>query len=163
MTSPWGPSLLPEFMEPVPHLDADPGVARLAQRHEVRLIMRPAMIQRQDVMHFGRLGQPAFLFALFTQRVGSQEPGTFLLPLSAVPSLGHRVTTVSFILAACQLLMFLAVPFISKPGTAGVAAWPFRFPWHPHHLRLYFCATKKPHGIVSHEAHPVFTFPLIIL
>jgi hypothetical protein len=45
--------------------------------------MSPAMPQRQAVMYFRRFGQPAFLPALFTQRMSRKEPGAYFFPFTA--------------------------------------------------------------------------------
>jgi hypothetical protein len=45
--------------------------------------MRPAASQRQNVMNLCRFGQPAFLPALFAQRMRCKEPGAYPFPLTA--------------------------------------------------------------------------------
>ena len=77
-------------------------MARLAERHKVRLVMRTAATQRQDVMHFRRFGQPAFLPALLTQRVRRQEPGAYPFPLTACVQFPRRlVSAVPIVLPVC--------------------------------------------------------------
>ena len=98
--------------------------------------MGPAVTQRQDVVHFRRLGQPAFLPALFAQRVRCQEAGADFLPFAArVHPTRRLVAAVPVVLSVRQLLVFLAVPSLRQPGTAWVAARPLGFPWHPRHLQ----------------------------
>ena len=97
--------------------------------------MRPTVIQRQDVVYFRCLGQPAFLPALLAQRMLRKKPRTDLLPHTPIPSLRNRVAAISFILPNRLLLMFLAEPSFRQPWTAGIAAWPLRSHRHTHHLR----------------------------
>ncbi len=125
----------PVLAEPVSHLHAYPGVAGLAESHEVLLVVRSAMAEWKDVMYLRRHGQPAFLPALLAQRVCGKEPGTNLLPCAAVPPLRHRVAAVLLVVPALQFPVFLAVPFLREPWAAWVPARVFRLPRHPHHLR----------------------------
>ena len=98
--------------------------------------MRPATPQRQDVMHFRRFGQPAFLSAPFAEWMCSKEPGADPLPLAArVHPPCRLVATVPVVLPVRQLLVFLAVASLRQPGTAWVAARSLGFPWHPRHLQ----------------------------
>jgi hypothetical protein len=66
-------------------------MAWLAERHKVRLVMRPATPQRQDVMHFRRFGQPAFLPALFAQWMRRKEQGTYPFPFTACVQFSSRL------------------------------------------------------------------------
>ena len=64
--------------------------------------MRPATPQRQDVMHFRRFGQPAFLPALFAQRMRRKEPGAYPFPFTAGVQFPCRlVTAVPIVLPVC--------------------------------------------------------------
>ena len=92
--------------------------------------MSAAAPQRQDVMNLCRFGQPAFLPALFAQRMRRKEPVAYPFPLTACVQFPYCfVAAVPVVLLVCQLLMFLAVPFFRQPGTAREAAWPLWFPW----------------------------------
>jgi len=44
-------------------------MAALTKRHEIALVVRTAVCQRLNVMHFIGGSQPAFALALFAQRV----------------------------------------------------------------------------------------------
>ena len=50
-------------------LNGDSRMAALTKRHEVALVIRAAVCQRQDVMHFLSGGQSTFTLALLTQRM----------------------------------------------------------------------------------------------
>ena len=111
-------------------------MARLAESHQVLIRMGPATPQRQDVMDFGRLGQPSFFPALFTQWVRRKVPGAYLFPFVASVNLPRSlITAVPVVLLVRQSLMLFAVPFLRQPGTAGVPARVLRFSRHPFHLR----------------------------
>ena len=45
--------------------DRNPGVAALAQRHEISCVVGTPVCKRKDVVHFLGGRQPAILFALF--------------------------------------------------------------------------------------------------
>ena len=132
-------------------------MAWLAESHKVLLVMRPATPQRQDVMHFRRLCQPAFLSAPFAEWMCSEEPGADPLPLAArVHPPCRLVATVPVVLPVRQLLVFLAVASLRPPGTAWVAARSFRLPWQCHHLRMLFttwhvirCCTELRHVVFN--------------
>ena len=98
--------------------------------------MRTAVTQRQDMVYFRRLYQPAFLSAPFAEWMCSKEPGADPLPLAArVHPPCRLVATVPVVLPVRQLLVFLAVASLRQPGTAWVAARSLGFPWHPRHLQ----------------------------
>lgn len=85
-------------------------------------------------MYFRCLGQSAFLLAHRTERMPGKEPGTYLSPCSAIPSLGCRIPVVFLVLLTCQPFMFRTVPCIRQFRTARVAAGLLRFSWHRVHL-----------------------------
>jgi hypothetical protein len=98
--------------------------------------MRTAVTQRQDMVYFRRLCQPAFLSASFAEWMCSKEPGADPLPIAArVHPPCRLVATVPVVLPVRQLLVFLAVASLRQPGTAWVAARSLGFPWHPRHLQ----------------------------
>ena len=119
--------------------------------------MRTAVPQRQDMMHFRRLGQPSFLPALFAQRMRCQEPCTYPFPLTAGVHLPCRlVAAIPIVLPVRKFLVFLAVPFFRQPGAAGETARSFGLPWQRHHLRMLFttwhvirCCTELRHVVFN--------------
>ena len=116
--------------------------------------MRTTVTQRQDMVYFRRLCQPAFLSASFAEWMCSKEPGADPLPLAArVHPPCRLVAAVPVVLSVRQLLVFLAVPSLRQPGTAWVAARPLGFPWHPRHLQ----GIEKPPAASASEGS-MFSF-----
>lgn len=134
-------------------------MAWLAERHQVRLVMRTAATQRQDVMDLCRFGQPAFLPALFAQRMCRKEPGAYPFPFTACVQFPCRlVAAVPVVLLVRLFLMFLAVPAVRQFRATGVAARSLGFPRHPYHLRH----RKNPRKIPSPAGHSILSFFLIL-
>ena len=93
----------------------DLGVAGSTERHEVRLVVRPALRQRDDVMHLLRWGDSTVRLATLTQRVSSDEAVTQALPRSAVALLHSGVTLVAFVTLSFLLGMLLAEACVGQP------------------------------------------------
>ena len=68
--------------------------------------------------------------ATFTQWVGSDEAGTYVLPRPAVPFLHGRITMITLVIPSLLLGMLLTKAAVDQPGTAGVGAWTLRFTGH---------------------------------
>jgi len=108
-----------------------------AQRLQVRFIVRPAAIQRQDVVNMFRRCQPAVLPAQLAQWVGHEEPFAYPPPFHAVPRGGRRVTLVLVVALVYFLLMRRAVPAIHQRRAAGVGTRAARFVRHGRITLLY--------------------------
>ena len=132
-------------MPTISHLHCNAGMTWLAEGHEVSFVIRAAMTERQDVMHFGRYRQLTFTLAQLTERMQVQESCTYLSPCIAIPSLGCRVSAILLILLACQMFMLRTVPCIRQFWTAGITAWLLWTSWHTIHL--HFRHAKSPRGI----------------
>ena len=102
--------------------DRNAGVAALAQRHEISRVVCASVCQRQDVMHFLRGRQPAFLLALFAQRVRLNITRTDYPPCSTVTLAGVRVALIFVVMMLGNLPVLVAIPAISQSATAGVGA-----------------------------------------
>ena len=75
-----------------------------------------------------------FLKADFTKRMGSSIAISNTLPSSAIPSLGSRVTFVSFVPLGLNLGMFFTEATVSKVGTAGIRTGSLWSSWQTKHL-----------------------------
>ena len=80
----------------------NPCMAGLAQRHEVSLVMRPALCQRQPVVYRLHRSQQPLLLALFAEWVLCGVAVTDSFPHPPVPTAYSRVTVV--LLVAMVLL-----------------------------------------------------------
>ena len=96
-------------------------------------------------MHFGCYRQPAFLIALFTERMRMKEPGTDLAPLVAIAFLAFLVPAVLLIGFVHHVLMLRTVTAIGQLRTAWVLARLLWTSWHTIHL--HFRHAKSPRGI----------------
>ena len=103
--------------------------------HEVHFIVRAALGQRDDMMHFLRWGDPATILAPLAQRVGSDEAVTHALPHPTVTFLHSRVTLVAFVPLGFLFGVFLAEATVGQPWTAGVGAGTLGSAGHWGHLR----------------------------
>ena len=104
----------------------------VAQSHEILLIMCPAFCERNNVVHLLCLGHPAFLVTLLAVRVASDVSVADTLPHSSVASLGHRVSSVAFVVSV-NLFHVLRAERLTcghEIRTARVAARLIRFVWH---------------------------------
>ena len=80
-------------------LRMNPRMARLAQRHEVSLVMRPALCQRQPVVYLLHRPQQPLLPAFLTERVLCGVTVTDSFPRPAVPTAYSRVAVVLLVAA----------------------------------------------------------------
>ena len=93
----------------IPQLNSDPGVAGLAQAHEIAVRMGAALTERQDVMYFLGGGDAAILLALLAQRVRLDVSVADTLPRTAVAFVGLGVALVLVVLGIGSLLVFFTV------------------------------------------------------
>ena len=75
-----------------------------------------------------------FLKADFTKRMGSSVAISDTLPSSAIPSLGSRVTFVSFIALGLSLCVFFTEATVCEVGTAGIRTGSLWSSWQTKHL-----------------------------
>ena len=100
-------------------------VTALAKRHEVALVVRTAACQRQDVMHFFGGRQPAFLFALFAQRMRLDIARANPTPRAPVSLFGIGIALVFVVMTHGDLSMFVAVPTVGQPAATWIGARTF--------------------------------------
>lgn len=105
------------------------------------------------MVYFLRWRDPSVLLALLAEGVLSDISITNTLPTPAIAFLHSWVPLILFIMSVGQFLVLLAKLPVRKFRTAGIAAWPFRFPGQPHHL---FSSIKKaPEGFTFKGLFPV--------
>ena len=102
-----------------------------AERHQIALVMRAAIIKRLDVMHERRRHKASVYPAHLTQRLSCQISVANLSPYAAVPLVLFVAASEAFVvpLRPLVLIAVAALP-VRKIGTATVAARTFRFPRH---------------------------------
>ena len=105
-------------------------MAALTQRHEIVFIVRTAVCQRQDVMHFLGGSQPAFAFALLAQRMRLNVLQSNPSPHATVSLVGVRIALIFVVMASGDLPVLIAVPSVGQPTTTGVGAGTLRFSRH---------------------------------
>ena len=103
-------------------------MAGLAQRHEVLLVMRPALCQWQLMVYFLHRPQQSFLLALLTERMLGCIAVTDTLPCPPIPTAYSRVAVVLPVAAVFLPRILLSqTPFpqllASREGTQ-----PLQFP-----------------------------------
>lgn len=123
----------------VSHLGGNPGVAGLAECHEVALGMAAAVAQRDDVVDLLGPCEPSLFQAELAERVLRDVHVPDPRPPATVPPLLFLAASVSFISLVGQLLMFLTVTSFGQLRAAGPGAGTFWFPGHCVHLPM-----KKP-------------------
>ena len=101
------------------------------QRHEVALVVRATVCQRQDVMHLLRRRQPSLSLALLTQRMLQQKTRTDLLPRAAVTFVGVGIAEVVVVLMLRNLPVLVTESAIGQSSAARVGARSLGFVWHP--------------------------------
>ena len=103
-----------------------------AERHEIALIMRAAIVERLDVMHERRRHEASLRSAHLAQRFSHQMAVANLSPHTAVSLMLPIATSEAFVVPLHRLLVLLAVAALAvrQVGTAAVAARTFRFPRH---------------------------------
>ena len=105
-------------------------MAALAKSHEINLVVRTAVCQRQDVMHFLGGSESAFILAVLTQRMLQQKSRSDLLPRAAVSFVGVRVAKVLVILTLSDLPVPVTVPTVGQPSAARIGAGTLGFVRH---------------------------------
>lgn len=101
-----------------------------AQSDEIASIMCSTLREWELMMYLFGCDVTSVLQALLTQWVGSSVAVTDAFPISAVASLGSRVTVVLFVAFVLFLLVLQAVATVRKVRAAGMGTRSFRFPWH---------------------------------
>ena len=81
-------------------------------------------------MHFFGRGQPAFLFALFAQRMRLDIARANPTPRAPVSLFGIGISLVFVVMALSEPLMFVAVPTVSQPAATRIGAGALGFSWH---------------------------------
>ena len=109
----------------------NPGMATLAQRHEVTLVVRAAVCQRQDVMYFLDGRQPAFAHASFANRMRLDVKRSDSSPRASISFVCIWVAQVLVILTFGYLPVLVAEPTIGQPPAARIGAGTLGFVWHP--------------------------------
>ena len=105
-------------------------VTRLTQRHKVPIGVRATAGNRQDMVDFLHWCDPAFLQALFTQRVSCHVSGTDSVPCSAVLAGGVGCSLISIVLLPRVFPVLLTVLAFGQVGTAGIGARSLGLPRH---------------------------------
>ncbi len=139
----------------------NPCMAGLAQRHEVLLVMRPALCQWQLMVYFLHRPQQSFLLALLTERMLGCIAVTDTLPCPPIPTAYSRVAVVLLVAAVLLPLMLLTEPPFRQLRASGEGTRPLRFPWHLPHLLIgikkapagFFCSCEVPLDIFSCYQH----------
>ena len=93
----------------VTHLNSDPGVAGLAQAHEIAVRMGATLAERHDVMYFLGSSDAPVLLALLAQRVRVYVSVTDTFPSTTVAFVRLGVALVLVVLSIGSLLMFFTV------------------------------------------------------
>lgn len=106
----------------------------LAQRHEIALVMRAAICQRDHVVYFLRCRNPTFASAHLAERIRCNVPAPDGWPHAVVPFLHIRCSAVAIVLGCDQLLMRRTIQSIRKLRAAGIAAG---FLWLSRHTFLH--------------------------
>ena len=122
------------FIPPVPTLRMNPCMTRLTQRHEISLVMRPALRQWQLVVYLLNRTQNTFLVTLLTERMLCSVTVTDSFPCPPIPTAYSRVTVVLLVAAVLLFLMLLTEPPVRQLRASGEGTRSLRFPWHCSHL-----------------------------
>ena len=105
-------------------------MATLTQRHEVALVVRAAISQRQDVMYFLGRRQPVLYHTLLAKGVRLDIMRTDLLPCATVAFVGVRIAQVSVVLMPRNLLVFIAEPAVCQSSAPGIGTRSLGFVGH---------------------------------
>ena len=132
----------------------NPRMAELAQRHEVILVMRTPLCQRQHMVYLFYRTQPPLLLALFTERVLCGVAVTDAFPCPAIPTAYSRVSVVLLVASVLLLFMLLTKTPFCQLLASGEGTRPLWFPWHRLHLP---CGRKPPQDSDS-PAKALLTF-----
>jgi hypothetical protein len=109
----------------------DFGVARLTKTHQIAFPVVAAFRDGNDVMHFLDGSVPTFLEAAFAQRVCRSVAVSDSFPTPAVFLVAVGSAFVTVVIVPHGFPVFLTVGTVREPTASGIAAWSFRFPWHP--------------------------------
>ena len=103
-----------------------------AERHEIALIMRAAIVERLDVMHERRRHEASLRSAHLAQRFSHQMAVANLSPHTAVSLMLPIATSEAFVVPLHRLLVLLAVAalLVREIRAACHAARAFRFSRH---------------------------------
>jgi hypothetical protein len=82
------------------------------------------------MMHFLGRRQPAFIPALFTQRMLQKKSRPEFLPRATVTFVGIRVAKVSVVLTIDGLSVLITVLTIGQPAAPRIGAWTLGFSRH---------------------------------
>jgi len=105
-------------------------VARTTKAHQVRLVIRSSLGERNDVVDFLHGDVASGLQALLAERMLVDIPVTDSFPRPAVAFAG-RVTALELLIVLFHHLgVLLAVDTVGQVRAAGKAARSFWFPWH---------------------------------
>jgi hypothetical protein len=116
---------------PVAKVVVDLGVAGTAKAHQIVSRMSAALRDGNDVMHFLDGSVPTFLEAAFAQRVCRSVAVSDSFPTPAVFLIAVGSAFVTVVIVPHGFPVFLTVGTVREPTASGIAAWSFRFPWHP--------------------------------
>ena len=116
----------------VAHLRGDLRVARFAKNHQIELRMRPSLGERKFVMDFLCRSHASDFQALLTEKIRRHITVAEAFPRFTIATAHSRVAIILLAAFVFQPGMFFTVPSVGQPGTAGVRAGTFRFPWHHH-------------------------------
>ena len=111
-------------------LRMNPRMARLAQRHKVSLVMRPALCQRQLMVYLLHRSQQPLFLTLLTERVLCGIAVTDSFPSSAVAFAGRVSTLELLVVLFHNLGMLLTINAVRKVRTSGITARSLWFSWH---------------------------------
>lgn len=102
-------------------------MATLAQSHEIVIVVRAAVCNRQHVVHFLGGRESAFFLTLLTQRMLLDIARTDSPPSTSVSLVRIRIALIFVVMALGDLLMLIAVPSVGQSTTTGVGAGALRF------------------------------------
>ena len=134
--------------------DRNPGVAALAQGHEISRVVGTPVCKRKDVVHFLSRRQPSFALTLLTKRMRLDVACTYPSPCATVTLVSVRIALVFVVMALGNLPVLLAVPTVGQPAAAGIGARALRLVGH----LLTFYRHKKSHRWISPSVARVYTF-----
>lgn len=115
---------------PITHLDMNPGVARLAKRHQIAFPVVSAFGDGNNVMHFLNWSVPSFLKTPLTQGMRRSIAVADSFPRSAVLLVAIGRALVTVVAVPHGFPVFLAIRTIREPTAAWVSAWTLWFSWH---------------------------------
>ena len=135
-------------------------VAFLAERHQVRPVVRAAVRQLDLVVNHVGGAESSLVLAAFAQWMRRKKDRPQSFPRAGIPFGCGWVTAVLVVLLGCLLCVFIAVAACRQLGTAGVSTRFLGFVRHGG--RLLRGKTKTPWDC-SREARFYFTFAIIRL